>query len=201
VFRRCSIRRRYTRFVFYQSSYKFRTEIIIFQKAYLDLQKQVAQLQEENKTLRASNLDLNLAAASRRSRASTSKKAIAVQSGGTTASDESSESILNLVHNIMKLGQHYQLFWCIILDVFQFSRENCPEWNWDDFEVRYSSPQLQKQGPTAELYMAVPEEYHDLMALSTSSESGKNFVKHVCIFIYSNPSYIPINLLFSFERR
>lgn len=89
---------------------------------------------------------------------------------------------LDLIRNIQKLGQHHQLFWCVILDVSQFSQDSCPDWEWDDFEVRYSSPELQKQGATAELYAAIPQEYHDLMALSTTSQSGKNFVKQVCIY-------------------
>jgi len=143
-------------------------------------------LQAENKKLKASNLNLNLSAATSR-RARTSKKAIAIQStkSGDATETTSDDSIhhLDLVRNIMKLGQHHQLFWCVILDVSQFSRENCPEWGWDDFQVRYSSAQLQKQGPTSELFAAIPAEYHDLMALSTSSESGKNFVRHVRISV------------------
>jgi hypothetical protein len=134
--------------------------------------------------LKANNLDLNLAAAtSRRTRVNKSKQATSgsAKSGGTNAetSSDLEVAVLDLVRNIMKLGQHHQLFWCVILDASQFLQENCPEWDWDDFEVRYSSAQSQKQGPTVELYVAIPEEYHELMALATVSESGKNFIRHV----------------------
>jgi hypothetical protein len=148
----------------------------------LDAQKTIVELQDENKKLKALNLDLGLAASTSK-RTSRLKKSFQPSLGSTAAdtTDDSSESVhlLDLVHNVQKLGQHHQLFWCVILDVSQFSRDSCPEWKWNDFEIRYSSPELQKQGPTAELYAVIPPQYHELMALSTTSESGKNFVKQV----------------------
>jgi hypothetical protein len=135
----------------------------------------IVELQEENKRLKAHNLDLNLAATKR----SRSKKTLEPSKSGSTAETADNSHVLDLLHNVQKLGQHHQLFWCVILDVSQFSRESCPDWKWDDFEARYSAPEQQKQGPTAELYATIPQEYHELMALSTTSESGKNFVKQV----------------------
>ena len=51
----------------------------------------------------------------------------------------------------------------------QFLWNNCPEWGWDDFEVQYSSPQLHKQGPTVEHYVAISKEYHKLMHICYDS--------------------------------
>jgi hypothetical protein len=149
-------------------------------KGFLDGQKRIAELEQQIKVLTAENADLklHLASLSRRRRGN----------GGTKASDlkKASESDLastNLVDILHKLGRHFQLFWCILVDVAQFSRENCPEWSWDDYQTRFSSQDQQKQGPTAELYSVVPAEFHDLMALAGKTDSGKNFVKEVWTFL------------------
>jgi hypothetical protein len=146
------------------------------------MQKRVADLEQANKVLTAENADLHLqlAALSRRrgGKASDTKKGQSSKASDRMdqASPDTSSNLVNTVH---KLGRHHQLFWCVILDVAQFSRESRPTWSWEDFEARFSSPENQKAGPTAELYTVIPAEFHDLMALSTKSDSGKNFVKEV----------------------
>jgi len=146
----------------------------------------MAELEQSNKVLTAENADLHLRVASlsrrRVGKAGDVKKVQVTEPGFNVGSD--------LVDNVHKLGRHHQLFWCVILDVAQFSHEGCPAWSWEDFEVRFSTPENQKAGPTAELYAVIPAEFHDLMALSTKSDSGKHFVKEVRTQIPTYLSFI-----------
>jgi len=148
-------------------------------QALLKAQKTVVELQVENRRLKALNLDLNMGAvtAKRSRRANAGKKP-----SGSTEPSESSEvaGYRDFAATVQKLGQHHQLFWCVLLDPSHFSPDTRPDWAWDNIAIRYSTPELQKRGPSAELYAALPQEYHDLMALSATSSSKLNFVKQVC---------------------
>jgi len=151
-------------------------------QAFLDAQKKITELQEENKRLKALNLDLNMGAMTTKRGCTKAGKKAATSGGVHVESSDSPESagFQDFTTNVQKLGQHHQLFWCVILEVSHFSPETCPEWEWDDFEIRFSNSELQKRGPSAELYVALPQEYHDIMALAATSSSKVNFVSKVC---------------------
>ncbi len=146
-------------------------KILTYQQGFLDCQKKITELEQQNKVLTAENADLHLHLASLSRKHGGGKLDVPTESAASA-----NPSLVDKVH---KLGRHHQLFWCIILEVPQFSREGCPKWTWDDFGTRFSTPEHQKAGPTAELYAVIPAEFHNLMALSTKSDSGKNFVKEV----------------------
>jgi hypothetical protein len=155
-------------------------------------------LQEENKRLKALNLDLNLAAVTtKRNRASKGGKKTSGDAGSSDSPE--SASFRDLATDVQKLGQHHQLFWCVILDVSHFSPESRPDWTWDDFAIRYSTPELQKQGPCAELYAALAQAYHDFMALSATSSSKLNFVTRVRYFLIHSPSNIDRLIIFTYS--
>ena len=139
----------------------------------------IYELQKKNKLLTAENADLNLqlAVLGRRNRPNGAKTA--GKKKASPAQEESPGSIL--VNNTQKLGRHHQLFWCVIVEVAQFSQESRPTWKWDDYEIRYSTAENWKKGPMAELYFAIPSEYHDLMSLALRADSsGQFFVQEVC---------------------
>jgi hypothetical protein len=151
-------------------------------KAFLAAQKRITELQEENKKLKALNLDLNMGAVTtKHSRASKAGKKVLGDAEPSASPD--SADFRDFAAKVQKLGQHHQLFWCVILDVLHFSPETRPDWAWDSFETRYSTPELQKRGPSAELHAVLPHEYHDLMALTATSSSKVNFVSKVCLFL------------------
>jgi len=160
-------------------------------QALCEAQKRITELQEENKRLKALNLDLNMGAMTTKRGRGTKAAKTMTTSGGGESSD--SPGFRDFAANVQKLGQHHQLFWCVILEVSHFSPETRPEWAWDDFEIRFSNPELQKRGPSAELYVALPQEYHDIMALVATSGSKLNFVSKVSCRLTPNP--LPIRLI------
>jgi len=168
------------------------TNYLVFSnpQALCEAQKANVELREENRRLKALNLDLNMGAAT----AKRSRRALKAgkQPSGSAEPSESSDVVgyRDFATTVQKLGQHHQLFWCVLLDPSHFSPETRPDWAWDTIEIRYSTPDLQKRGPSAELYAAIPQEYHDLMALSATSSSKINFVKqvrHVVLIITLSP--------------
>jgi len=141
----------------------------------------ISELQKKNKLLTAENADLNLqlAVLGRRNRSNGAKTA--GKKKPSPAQEESPSPGSILVNNTQKLGRHHQLFWCVIVEVAQFSQESRPTWKWNDYEIRYSTAENRKKGPTAELYFAIPSEYHDLMSLALRADSsGQFFVQEVC---------------------
>lgn len=116
-----------------------------------------------------------------------------------TSSDNSGLSSLDVTENaqeadlaqmMVKLGQHFFAFWSFHIKTQDFSHDNRPtDWCWDDAAARYANPLTEKQGITAELYAALPAQFHRLMDLASKpSPTGG-----VRIFISQVIDFIPVS--------
>jgi len=73
----------------------------------------------------------------------------------------------NLVKDIEKWGSHFFMFWNIIAPASAFLASNIPSFDPSD-PIRFSSPQNRLAGITAEIFLVVPEKYHDILAVDNS---------------------------------
>jgi len=116
--------------------------------------------------------------------------------GQGSAPDEGTASALStgfdlasqeLATDIRKWANYFGLFHGLFVNPEDFKADLRPAFRSDDL-VRWSTPENQARGITAELYEVIPEKYHDLMALSGSQTKHKSFVSDVnpCFFTYLN---------------
>ncbi|KAF9044107.1 hypothetical protein BJ165DRAFT_1594751 [Panaeolus papilionaceus] len=142
--------------------------------AYLRLQTAYTALKQENEQLKIQNADLKLGVGP------------VISTSGNTNSNTDTDSYITLSDGAkIKISADIQKWgaWCQInISPFilpqDFDPSNRPTFDLDDPVIRYASGTTnQSMGLTGELYAAIPERYHPLMALSMESSSGKtNFV-------------------------
>ena len=102
----------------------------------------------------------------------------ALSIGSTT--DESLDQLgsgKKLSADIRKCGQHFTLFYSVFVDPKAFE-ERRPQFSHDSLD-RWSTPENEKLGITAELYACMPEKYHSMMELAGTHASGKALVTEV----------------------
>ena len=80
--------------------------------------------------------------------------------------------------DVKKWASYFGLFHGLFVSPEDFKADSRPSFCSDDL-IRWSSPENQARGITAELYEVLPKKYHDLMALSGSQTKQKGFVLDV----------------------
>jgi len=98
---------------------------------------------------------------------------------GSTTDDSLDElgSGKKLSADIRKCSQHFTLFYLVFVNPKAFE-ERRPQFLHDSLD-RWSTPESEKLGITAELYACMPEKYHSMMELAGTHASGKALVTEV----------------------